>query len=67
MREQQNPTTPEQQPLLFAPSELIACGLRDAHSFPLVGKRTKVGRPVLAHGTGSGLGVAVGRVVENGK
>ena len=43
MREQQNPTTPEQQPLLFAPSELIACGLRDAHSFPLVGKRTKSG------------------------
>ena len=43
MRDQHNPSTPEQQPLLFAPSELIACGLRDAHSFPLVGKRTKSG------------------------
>ena len=31
MREQQNPSTPElHQPLLFAPSELLACGLRDA-------------------------------------
>ena len=43
MQEQQNPTTPEQQPLLFAPSELIACGLRDAHTFPLVGTRTPQG------------------------
>ena len=31
------------QPLLFAPSELLACGLRDAHSYPLVGTRTAVG------------------------
>ena len=31
------------QPLLFAPSELIACGLRDAHTKPLVGKRTESG------------------------
>ena len=31
------------QPLLFAPSELIACGLRDAHTHPLVGKRTESG------------------------
>ena len=35
--------TPEQQPLLFAPSELLACGLRDAHVRPLVGKRTVAG------------------------
>ena len=41
MREQQNPSIPElHQPLLFAPSELTTCGLRDAHSHPLVGKRT---------------------------
>ena len=32
-----------QQPLLFAPSELRACGLRDAHTSPLVGKRTESG------------------------
>ena len=31
------------QPLLFAPSELRACGLRDAHHNPLVGKRTVAG------------------------
>ena len=31
------------QPLLFAPSELRACGLRDAHTHPLVGRRTGVG------------------------
>ena len=31
---------PTYQPLLFAPSELRACGLRDAHSHPLVGRRT---------------------------
>ena len=30
-------------PLDFAPSELIAHGLRDAHSFPLVGTRTAEG------------------------
>ena len=28
------------QPLLFAPGELVACGLRDAHTQPLVGRRT---------------------------
>ena len=43
MQEQQNPSTPElHQPLLFAPSELLACGLRDAHHHPLVGERTRV-------------------------
>ena len=31
------------QPLLFAPSELLACGLRDAHHHPLVGVRTEAG------------------------
>ena len=31
------------QPLLFAPSELLACGLRDAHHHPLVGERTAAG------------------------
>ena len=30
---------PVQQPLLFAPSELLRCGLSDAHSRPLVGQR----------------------------
>ena len=34
---------PTYQPLLFAPSELRACGLRDAHTHPLVGKRTAAG------------------------
>ena len=44
MQEQQNPSTPElHQPLLFAPSELLACGLRDAHHYPLVGVRTEDG------------------------
>ena len=44
MREQQNLSTPElHQPLLFAPSELLACGLRDAHHHPLVGVRTEDG------------------------
>ena len=44
MREQQNPSTPKlHQPLLFAPSELLACGLRDAHHHPLVGVRTEDG------------------------
>ena len=44
MREQQNPNTPDlHQPLLFAPSELLACGLRDAHHHPLVGERTEDG------------------------
>ena len=37
------PTSELHQPLLFAPSELLACGLRDAHSFPLVGVRTENG------------------------
>ena len=31
------------QPLLFAPSELLACGLKDAHHNPLVGERTAGG------------------------
>ena len=31
------------QPLLFSPSELIRCGLRDAHNFPLVGQRYEDG------------------------
>ena len=44
MRDRLNSTTREPlQPLLFAPAELVACGLRDAHTFPLVGKRTKSG------------------------
>ena len=44
MREQQNPSTPDlHQPLLFAPSELLACGLSDAHTHPLVGTRTRKG------------------------
>ena len=45
MQEQHNPTAHSEslQPLLFAPSELLACGLRAAHSYPLVGKRTKSG------------------------
>ena len=41
-----NLTTPspeDPQQLLFAPSELLACGLRAAHPFPLVGKRTADG------------------------
>ena len=40
-REQQNPRT--YQPLLFTPAELLACGLRDAHHYPLVGERTQYG------------------------
>ena len=36
-------TTAQSQPLLFAPDELLACGLRDAHSYPLVGWRTAEG------------------------
>ena len=38
----ETPKTPTQA-LLFAPSELSACGLRDAHTHPLVGKRTAAG------------------------
>ena len=38
----ETPKTPTQA-LLFAPSELRACGLRDAHTHPLVGKRTAAG------------------------
>ena len=34
---------PLQQPLEFAPGELLACGLRDAHTHPLVGVRTDDG------------------------
>ena len=37
-------SVPVQQPLDFAPVELRAHGLRDAHMFPLVGKRTPMGR-----------------------
>ena len=37
------PTSELHQPLLFAPSELLACGLRDAHSYPQVGIRTPDG------------------------
>ena len=36
-------TQTAQQPLLFAPEELLACGLSDAHTHPLVGKRTAAG------------------------
>ena len=44
MRDRLNSTTREPlQPLLFAPAELVACGLRDAHTHPLVGKRTESG------------------------
>ena len=44
MRTEQNPSTPDlHQPLLFAPSELLACGLRDAHHHPLIGVRTEAG------------------------
>ena len=31
------------QPLLFSPAELIRCGQRDAHNFPLVGQRYEDG------------------------
>ena len=41
MQELQNPST--HQPLLFAPAELLACGLCDAHHYPLVGERTAAG------------------------
>ena len=44
------------QALLFSPSELRACGLRDAHTHPLVGKRTA-----------AGLGVAASRVEPHGQ
>ncbi len=45
MREHHNPSIAQElhQPLLFAPSELLACGLRAAHTFPLVGTRTPQG------------------------
>ena len=44
MQEQQNSSTPDlHQALLFAPSELLSCGLSDAHTYPLVGKRTELG------------------------
>ena len=33
------PQGTETQPLLFAPGVLLRCGMRDAHSFPLVGRR----------------------------
>ena len=38
-----SPVPDPQQPLLFAPGELLACGLADAHSHPLVGTRTPDG------------------------
>ena len=38
-----SPVPDPQQPLLFAPGELLACGLADAHSHPLVGTRTPEG------------------------
>ena len=40
-----NTTAPSEplQPLLFAPPELRACGLRAAHPFPLVGRRSPDG------------------------
>ena len=41
MNGSQHPNT--YQPLLFAPSELLACGLHDAHHHPLVGERTAGG------------------------
>ena len=43
--ERENPSTlPElHQPLLFAPAELLRCGLRAAHPFPFVGTRTAAG------------------------
>ena len=41
MNRLQHPNT--YQPLLFAPSELLACGLHDAHHHPLVGERTAGG------------------------
>ena len=41
MNRSQHPNT--YQPLLFAPSELLACGLRDAHHHPRVGERTAGG------------------------
>ena len=47
---QQQETTPKQQPLLFAPSELRACGLRDAHTSATCRHAYQVGRAVLAHG-----------------
>ena len=37
------PAPDPQQSLLFAPGELLAHGLRDAHSYPLVGTRTPDG------------------------
>ena len=44
MDESQHHNTPNPyQPLLFAPAELLACGLRDAHHYPLVGERTAAG------------------------
>ena len=55
------------QPLLFAPDELRACGLRDAHTHPLVGQAHRGGRPVLAHDPGARLGTPACRVVPDGK
>ena len=37
------PRRGEYTPLLFAPSDLLLCGMRDAHSYPQVGKRDSDG------------------------
>ena len=37
------PRRGESTPLLLAPGELLRCGLRDAHTYPLVGKRDSDG------------------------
>ena len=67
MREQQNPSTPElHQPLLFAPSELLACGLRGRAS-PSTRRRPHGGRrAVLAHVACDGVGASPGRVGTHG-
>ena len=67
MREQQNPSTPElHKPLLFAPSELLTCGLRGRAS-PSSRRRPYGGRrAVLAHVAGDGVGASPGRVGTHG-
>ena len=66
MNRLQHPNT--YQPLLFAPSELLACGLHDAHHHPLVGERTAGRRrSVLAHVTGESVGASSCRVAAHGK
>ena len=66
MREQQNPSTPElHQPLLFAPSELLA---RPAgRASPSTRRRPHGGRrAVLAHVACDGVGASPGRVGTHG-